>query len=393
MKRLAGACQIMLTLVVLAALSAPLPMWGDEGPAHQVEQAHPIQLGTTGGNINDRSWLFCCGGTLGSLVQDSGGTQFILSNNHVLARTNKASLGEDIIHPGLIDQDSPPDSDPVCKKDTTDAVADLFDFVPISFRTGTTNTVDAAIAQVRSGAVDPGGSILDIGQVSSSITPPVLGMAVKKSGRTTGLTPGKITAVNVTVDVLYSKRCGVGSQKARFVNQIAIGPGGFSAGGDSGSLIVEDRAPCPRAVGLLFAGSSTITFANPISDVLSAFGVSMVGCPSGASQEKSLFRRIMAWLFPTASAAQGPPVDPAAVAAASHVKERHERALLRIPGVVGVGVGLSEIVPGRVVIQVYVERDTAEVRQAVPAQLNSIPVEIVETGPIVAFGGSCGEAP
>jgi hypothetical protein len=90
-------------------------------------------------------------------------------------------------------------------------------------------------------------------------------MGVKKSGRTTGLTTGTITAVNVTVDVTYSTQCGIGSQKARFVNQIAIGPGGFSAGGDSGSLIVEDVATCPRAVGLLFAGSSTITIANPIS--------------------------------------------------------------------------------------------------------------------------------
>lgn len=387
MKRLADARQIILTLVVLAAWSIPLGVWADMGPAHQVFQTRPIQLGTTGGNIEDSSKAFCCSGTLGSLVQNGAGTQYILSNNHVLARTNRATLGEDIIQPGLIDQN------PVCFKDTNDAVADLSAFKTISFKAGTTNTIDAAIAQVRSGAVDPGGSILDIGQVSSSTVAPALGMGVMKSGRTTGLTKGMITAINVTVDVLYWKQCGIGSRKARFVHQMAIGPGGFSGGGDSGSLIVEDVATCPRAVGLLFAGSDTITIANPISDVLSAFGVSMVGCPSSASQEKSPFRKIMARLLPTAGASPGPPVDPAAIVAASQAKERHEQALLSIQGVVGAGIGLSDVIPGQVVIELYVERDTAEVRRLLPAQLDSIPIQIVETGPIVAFGGSCGEAP
>ncbi len=168
----------------------------------------------------------------------------------------------------------------------------------------------------------------------------------------------------------------------------------FSAGGDSGSLIVEDVATCPHAVGLVVAGSSTITIANPISDVLGAFGVSIGGCTTTASQEKSLFRTIVAWLFPTASAAPGAAVNPAAIVAASQTKDRHEQALLSMsmPGVVGVGVGLSTVAPDQVVIQVYVERDTLEVRQAVPAQLDSTPVEIVETGPIVAHGGGCGEA-
>jgi hypothetical protein len=383
MKKL--AILVKSTFVVLATLFAPPVMWADNGPNHQVRQTRPIQLGTTGGNINDRSAAFCCSGTLGALVQNAT-TQFILSNNHVLARTNQAAIGEDIIQPGLIDQN------PVCNQDVMDAVADLSAFKRVSFKKGTTNTIDAAIAEVRANAVDPNGSILDIGPVNSSIVAPALGMEVKKSGRTTGLTRGTITAVNVTVDVTYSTQCGIGSQKARFVNQIAIGPGGFSAGGDSGSLIVEDVATCPRAVGLLFAGSSTITIANPISDVLGAFGVSMVGCTATASPEKSLFRTIVAWLFPTASAAPGAAVNPAAIVAASQAKDRHEQALLRIPGVVGVGVGLSTVAPDQVVIQVYVERDTPEVRQAVPAQLNSTPVEIVETGPIVAHGGGCGEA-
>jgi uncharacterized protein (AIM24 family) len=51
----------------------------------------------------------------------------------------------------------------------------------------------------------------------------------------------------------------------------------FIAGGDSGSLMVEDVATAPRAVGLLFAGSSTSAIANPIGEVLSFLGATMVG--------------------------------------------------------------------------------------------------------------------
>jgi len=97
MKKL--AILVKSTFVVLATLFAPPVMWADNGPNHQVRQTRPIQLGTTGGNINDRSAAFCCSGTLGALVQNAT-TQFILSNNHVLARTNRAAIGEDT-EPGM----------------------------------------------------------------------------------------------------------------------------------------------------------------------------------------------------------------------------------------------------------------------------------------------------
>ena len=101
-------------------------------------------------------------------------------------------------------------------------------------------------------------------------------MKVKKYGRTTGLTKGRVYAINLTVDVEYE------TGTARFDDQIIISPGTFSAGGDSGSLIVvdgtgrnkkSDRLP----VGLLFAGSDLFTIANPIVPVLDAFGVTIDG--------------------------------------------------------------------------------------------------------------------
>lgn len=192
----------LIVLAIIGFVLIPLTISADNGLNHRAAQQFPVQLGTSGGNINDISKGFCYGGTLGALVK-SGDTQFILSNNHILARTNQAQTGEDIIQPGLIDQS------PTCGKDTNDVVGDLSHFIPIQFKTKgifPINTVDAAIAAVRAGAVDPDGWILDIGVISSEVTSPALGMAVKKSGRTTGLTFGSISAIEATVDVRTGDR-------------------------------------------------------------------------------------------------------------------------------------------------------------------------------------------
>jgi hypothetical protein len=310
------------------------------------------------------------------VVQDTNNAQYILSNNHVLAKTNKGIIGDDIIQPGLIDQN------PVCYKDYADAVADLSKFVPILFKRGATNRVDAAIAKIRDGAVDSSGSILNIGETSNSTVLPTLGMPVKKSGRTTGLTSGTITATNVTVNVTYNKSCGIGSQTAKFINQVMIGPGGFSGGGDSGSLIVEDCSPYPRAVGLLFAGSDAVTVANPITNVLALLGVSMVGTTTYCSS--SLITTGTSDSM-TAESQLPPQVNQKAIEAVNKVKERNEEAILKIEGVVGMGIGISETVPGQVVIEVYVKKSAHEMRNIVPEMLENIPVKIVETGEIIAY--------
>ena len=366
---------------IMAFSLIPLATWADSGPAHRVDQPFPIQLGTSGGNINDSSKAFCYGGTLGALVEDGSGNQYILSNNHVLARTNVATIGEDIIQPGLIDQS------PTCFKDTTDVVADLSAFIPILFKTKGTmpsNAVDAAIAQVRVGKVDPTGFVMDIGTLSSDTVAPSLGMAVKKSGRTTGVTNGNITAVSATIDV------SLGSGKtARFVEQIVVGPGNFIAAGDSGSLMVEDVVANPRAVGLLFAGSSTTAIANPIGHVLNAFGVSMVG--SGPSA--SVMGKILAWTKKLLSVAESqaanaqlpPQASQTAVDAVRRVKERHEGRLLAIPGVIGVGVGVSEKAIGQAAIEIYVKEATESLKQVLPKSLDGIEVKTIETGEIRAY--------
>ena len=253
-------------------------------PSHEWAQTPPIELGTTGANVQDLYLNLCCtAGTLGALLtdgpDDDGPDDYVLSNNHVLARVNDADPGEAIIHPSTLDQ--------VCTLATfndltyydNDIVARLSVFVPISFTTGTVNRVDAGAAVVVNGAVDPSGSILDIGVPDFELAAATVDMKVTKSGRTTGRTSGKVVAVNVTVDVRYTTACGDDLKIARFVDQIRIRGGKglrkvFSAGGDSGSVILTDDDEF-RPVGLLFAGSTFDTFANPMNAILSELGTEL----------------------------------------------------------------------------------------------------------------------
>jgi hypothetical protein len=64
-----------------------------------------------------------------------------------------------------------------------------------------------------------------------------------------------------------------------YTGQIVIANSGsaFLNSGDSGSLMVEDVATAPRAVGLLYAGSSTSAIANPIGQVLSFLSTKLGG--------------------------------------------------------------------------------------------------------------------
>lgn len=243
------------------------------GRPHTAKQTPPIQLGTSGGWRYDLANGYCCGGTLGALVQ-IGGTQYILSNYHVFesdivsgGNGRVATSGDFIIQPGLIDAG--------CNAANAQNVATL-----VVKHSLPNSNVDCAIAQVVSGMVRTDGSILEIGTISATTVAASFKQAVKKSGRTTGLTRSTISGLNATVTVQYDNECagGVAFTKT-FTGQIVIANRGskFLNSGDSGSLMVEDVATNPRAVGLLFAGSSTSAIANPIGQVLSLLGATMVG--------------------------------------------------------------------------------------------------------------------
>ncbi|HYV32685.1 MAG TPA: hypothetical protein VEO53_16465, partial [Candidatus Binatia bacterium] len=248
------------------------PGGGNVGISHSARQTAPIYLGTSGGWRYDLANGYCCGGTLGSLIQVNG-VQYILSNYHVFesdivsgGNNLIASDGNPVIQPGLIDVR--------CNANSAQDIGTLVKISALPY-----SNVDAAIAQAIPGMVRPDGAILEIGPLSSQTVAVFLNQAVKKSGRTTGLTRSKVVGLNATILVAYENECAGGAAFTKtYTGQIVMANNGtkFLNSGDSGSLLVEDTATTPRAAGLLYAGSSTSAIANPIGEVLQYIG-SMLG--------------------------------------------------------------------------------------------------------------------
>ena len=160
-------------------------------------------------------------GTLGVRVTD-GTNVYALSNNHVFAGINSASIGDAIISPGDVDGGIDPD----------DIIGTLAAYETIDFDGGD-NTMDAAIALTSPANVATSTPADGYGTPSPITAPAFLGQAVQKYGRTTGLQLGSVAATNVSVDVCYLVLFDFCLQEARFVGQISVSPGPFSAPGDS----------------------------------------------------------------------------------------------------------------------------------------------------------------
>ena len=260
----------------LASIAGVQALASADFPLHVVHtgivdaQPHRMRLRPAPGGIS-------CGhrgitaGTLGCLVKGRTAPRnarlMILSNNHVLANTNAGPINESILQPGPFDGGTHP----------ADQVAVLERFININFAAGASNTVDCATGwawpdRVRRELMYISGGAVQLFTVGTTAVAPTLGMQVGKTGRTTQLTRGGITAVGVTVNVNYG-----GGRVGRFVDQFSVraSSGDFSQGGDSGSLVWtwdSRRAP----VGLLFAGGGGTTFCNRITRVLAGLDVVIV---------------------------------------------------------------------------------------------------------------------
>ncbi len=239
----------------------------------QTQRMRPARPGLSIGLADELS-----AGTFGCLVRREG-RRFILSNNHVLAKSNQASLGSAVVQPGRRDGGT-----------SADRIATLAEFVPIAFEGepppqppsgcgarlaqlfGAQRAQVEPVNQPGNNKVDCAIAALDDDTLASAdilgIGAPIgagaatLGTQIRKSGRTTGLTTGVVEQIDVSIRIDFN------GPAATFTEQLLAGA--MSAPGDSGSAVLDLQG---NVVGLLFAGSATSTVITPIQLVLSALRV------------------------------------------------------------------------------------------------------------------------
>lgn len=272
-------------VVVSSPFKVPTPMRAMVAETIYSDRHRPCPAGVSIGHHSITA------GTFGCRVFDKTTKEWlILSNNHVLANSNNAQIGDPILQPGPYDGGDL----------GADTIGTLYKFVPITFGGGTTptkcpisntitkvlnrgtktvgssvifqafttagasateNLVDCALARPLS-VTDIMSTVLDIGLIGGSVNAE-LGTSIEKTGRTTGHTKGTILQTDVTVNVSYGE-----GKVATFTDQLLAGA--MSAGGDSGSAIVDGSN---RLVGLLFAGSDEYTIMNRSANVLQQLNI------------------------------------------------------------------------------------------------------------------------
>jgi hypothetical protein len=231
----------------------------------------PVPIGVSAGIVG------FSGGTYGARVRDAAGNLFMLSNNHTFAARNNAPLGTVGIQP------RPQDGG----LQSTDAIGVLTDFQKLDYCAFSTdgvqleecrpNIMDAAILSTTAEMSGRATPCDGYGTPQTVPATPKNGMKIMKYGRTTGLTNGVITAVNVTMDVRFGQYANGSHMVARFTGQIIARPlvnDDIILGGDSGSLVVNTSG---NPIGIVFAGGYNLAVINPIGPILERFGVSVDG--------------------------------------------------------------------------------------------------------------------
>jgi hypothetical protein len=280
-RQLDGVSVVVQVTGKINPLAAPPGKGGGKNKVDPTaEFPQPVPLGVSSGNDQVETvgfFITCSAGTLGVRVKSNRGNYYILSNNHIYARTNSSSATDQIAQPGLTETG--------CVS-SGNIIGNNIQYVPLQFLeddANSTNIVDAAIAsttttQVKNQFWD---GVTTPGQNAYALTDDDIDtLGVKKFGATSGLTIGTVTGWNATLLISYGS-----GKTAQFTRQIEFSgcKGPCIRGGDSGSVLI--RSDDSRPVGLLFAGdnSGKTAWANPLTDP--AAGVAGV-----LSELKSLIR-------------------------------------------------------------------------------------------------------
>jgi hypothetical protein len=263
-RQLDGVSVVVQVTGKINPLAAPPGKGGGKSKVDPTDEfPQPVPLGVSSGNDQVEIvgfFITCSTGTLGLRVKSNAGNYYILSNNHIYARTNSSDSTDNVVQPGLAETG--------CVS-SENVIGNNIQFVPLKFLqddANSTNVVDAAIAlttttQVKNQFWD---GVTTPGQNAYALTADDIDtLSVKKFGATSGLTIGRITGWNATFPISY----GAG-KTAQFTHQIEFSgcKGPCIKGGDSGSVLI--RSDDLRPVGLLFAGdnSGKTAWANPLTD-------------------------------------------------------------------------------------------------------------------------------
>jgi hypothetical protein len=378
---------------------------------HQGPLPAMVELGSSGGNNADYDTrgdqiVDCCSGTLGALVEDAGKREYLLGNNHVLAKSDHASVGDIIVQPGLIDNNCTPLGDGAASElvSSVAPVAQLTGWLPLDSKL---TNADAAIAQVTSRAVDPGGNILELGARQTDGTlaaaPPgvsstggrgeaaSLDLKVAKSGRTTGLTCGGVSALDLDVTVDYYLDCAETRPylTKTFTHQFGMSGNQLSDSGDSGALVVDTANAEP--VGLYFAGGTDISgvsqgVANPASDVLGELAAQLGG---GAYTFVGAADHAVSCLNygdNTLTATQGRALSDAETARVQQALAQARMLVNSSAGIIGVAAGKSSDRPGEAAVILYTDESRTV---SVPATVGGVrTLAIPTTSRAVAYGAA-----
>ena len=265
--------------------------------AHQGQLVTPMLLGSSGGNNNDfdangNTIVDCCSGTLGALIEDGNGRQYLLSNNHVLAQQRPCRRGRRHCSAGADRQQLHAER----RRRRHNAGGPLTGWLPLKV------SADERRRGHRAGGVAQlsirAGSILELGARQTDGTlaaaPPGISSTGGK-GEAAGLRSASgeerpDDGTDLRRRLGDQRRCAVDYYRdcaetqpyltKTFTNQLGISGNRFSDAGDSGALVVD--ADNAEPVGLYFAGGTDASgvgqgMANPVGEVLSELSTQVGG--------------------------------------------------------------------------------------------------------------------
>jgi hypothetical protein len=256
-------------------------------------------------------------------------------------------------------------------------------------------------------AVDPAGKILELGGKQAdgtlSAAPPgisstggkgeggTLDLKVVKSGRTTGLTCGGISSIDLDVRVDYYLDCAETRPylTKTFTHQLGLSGNQFSDAGDSGALVVD--AANAEPVGLYFAGGTDVSgvsqgVANPAPEVLSELGAQLGGGSYTFVGTADHAVSCLSYGDRTIPAAQALPLNDSEYARGQQALAQARMLINSSAGILGVASGKSSDHPGEAAVIVYTDE---KMSVNLPPTLDGVRIlPIPTTARAVAYGSA-----